>query len=173
MKRFLTLLFALLTLASVVSGCDFMRRLAGRPTSADIEAKRQKLATRTDEHAARMDSLSVVQQQFADSLAKAETQQAQEEVKKVEPEKPVVVPGETVEDMSTRYAVTLAAFSKYKDAKALCDKAREAGYDARLIHRKQYISVAVVLTNDRSEAVAVKKKVEKEKFHYNSAIIEK
>jgi hypothetical protein len=38
MKR--TYIFALIALMLIVSGCDFFRKVAGRPTSADIEAKR-------------------------------------------------------------------------------------------------------------------------------------
>lgn len=156
MKRFLSIFFSLLTLVVTVSGCDFMRRLAGRPTSDVIEAKRQ--------------SLSVVQQ---DLVEEPDTLAAVQQPAEVLPQEESVIPGETVEDMTTRFAVTLGAFGSYKEAKALCDRAREAGYDARLIHRRQYISVAAILTDSRAEAVSVEKKVKTEKFCYSTAIIEK
>ena len=54
----------------VLSGCDFMRKLAGRPTSEDIEIRRVEIL-RAEEAAlqARLDSLKQVEQKMiSDSL---------------------------------------------------------------------------------------------------------
>lgn len=59
----------LLAAAFVVEGCDFFRKVAGRPTSDDIEAKRVEIAhvkEKMEEHAreqARLDSIKVAMEQ--------------------------------------------------------------------------------------------------------------
>lgn len=68
MRRFFIIL--LCAAAVLCSGCDVFRKLAGRPTSADIEARRAAIeAVQEAEHQARMDSLAKVEKQLADSLA--------------------------------------------------------------------------------------------------------
>jgi hypothetical protein len=58
-----TYILALLVLMLAVSGCDFFRKVAGRPTSSDIEAKRVEVMRDKEEKAvlareqARLDSL--------------------------------------------------------------------------------------------------------------------
>lgn len=64
-----TILMLMVTLA-VVTGCDFFRKLAGRPTSVDIEEKRVAIM-RAEEaaHQARQDSIRMEHQKVVDSLA--------------------------------------------------------------------------------------------------------
>ena len=50
-------------------GCDFFRSIAGRPTSAEIEVKRQMILAQQAAHQAMMDSVSKVEKQISDSLA--------------------------------------------------------------------------------------------------------
>lgn len=68
MKRQVLILLVLCAVA--VSGCDFFRALAGRPLSADIQAKREKMefALRQKEQR-RLDSLERVRKVESDSLA--------------------------------------------------------------------------------------------------------
>ena len=68
MKRNILTLFALGL--CLLTGCDFFRGLAGRPLSADIQAKREmiELALRQKEQR-RLDSLETVRRIEADSLA--------------------------------------------------------------------------------------------------------
>ena len=47
----------------LAGGCDFFRGLAGRPTSADIEAKREVIARAEAAQKARLDSLAAVEKQ--------------------------------------------------------------------------------------------------------------
>ena len=69
---FLTLTFFVLV-AFMATGCDFFRRLAGRPDSEWIEAKAESI--RKDEEAlrARQDSLEAARKAVADSLAAADS----------------------------------------------------------------------------------------------------
>lgn len=63
------ILILLAAAAFVVEGCDFFRKVAGRPTSDDIEAKRVEIAhvkEKMEEHAreqARLDSIKVAMEQ--------------------------------------------------------------------------------------------------------------
>ena len=68
MKKVILALFVLV--AVFFTGCDTFRRLAGRPTSAEIEAKRKVIElAEAAKHQARMDSLTRIEKQMADSLA--------------------------------------------------------------------------------------------------------
>lgn len=61
---------ALLAALFVTSSCDFVRAVAGRPTSASLEAMKQEKERRAQaEHQARLDSMRRVRQQMADSMA--------------------------------------------------------------------------------------------------------
>ena len=59
----------LLLLCISVSSCDLFRRIAGRPTSSDIEKKRAAIEMEQKAHNDRIDSLKTVQRQLSDSLA--------------------------------------------------------------------------------------------------------
>ena len=67
MKRSIILLLSASML--MLTGCDFFRTLAGRPTSAEIEARRIEIM-RAEEAAlqARLDSMKVAEQDMRDSL---------------------------------------------------------------------------------------------------------
>ena len=70
MKKNLILVLALLL---IFTGCDFVRTLAGRPTSAQVEQiHKDRMAREEALHQARLDSMKRVQQQMADSLAALE-----------------------------------------------------------------------------------------------------
>lgn len=66
MKKVATLLLILSFLSSV-AGCDFLRRVAGRPTSADIE----RIGNAISEF--RQDSIRKCRQRIADSLLMADS----------------------------------------------------------------------------------------------------
>jgi hypothetical protein len=70
MKKSYILLFAAVMMT--VTGCDFFRKLAGRPTSDEIEVKRQEMIADLEAKAARQkaveDSLALVAKNEADSI---------------------------------------------------------------------------------------------------------
>lgn len=76
----------LLAVALMLSGCDFFRKVAGRPTSEDIEAKRVEIARVEKEKAeeqARLDSIMMAAEQLrlAEEKAKADSLNALESLK--------------------------------------------------------------------------------------------
>ena len=68
MKKCL-MISALAVSVCLLGGCDFFRQLAGRPTSQDIAAKRERIEREAEAHQRRLDSLKAVQKQISDSLA--------------------------------------------------------------------------------------------------------
>ena len=68
MKQFHSI-FLLVLLSLSLSSCDLFRKIAGRPTSADIEKKRSALEMEQKAHNDRLDSLKLLQTQISDSLA--------------------------------------------------------------------------------------------------------
>ena len=50
---------------TLVSGCDFFRILAGRPTSKDIEAKRQFIEQEENLHLQRLEKVKSIQKEIA------------------------------------------------------------------------------------------------------------
>ena len=65
-SRFILMICLLLPL---LAGCDLFRKMAGRPTSAQIEQKREMIEAEIAAHQSRLDSLDAVQKQISDSLA--------------------------------------------------------------------------------------------------------
>ena len=72
MKR--SVVLSLAFAAVILSGCDFLRSLAGKPTSAELEEKRERILQLEEEARlqARLDSMEKVRQRMADSLAALE-----------------------------------------------------------------------------------------------------
>lgn len=67
------LILSLLLTALTVTGCDFIRQVAGRPTAAQVEEIRQeRLRVEAQRRQAREDSLARVRQHRLDSLAARE-----------------------------------------------------------------------------------------------------
>jgi hypothetical protein len=68
-----TYILLALVVVSTVTGCDFFRKLAGRPTSEEIEIKRQEMVADLKAKAVRekevQDSLVLAAKRVADSLA--------------------------------------------------------------------------------------------------------
>ena len=67
MKKILAI--SALAALCLLTGCDFFRTLAGRPTSADIAAKRALIERTEQQEAARRDSIQRVEQQILASIA--------------------------------------------------------------------------------------------------------
>lgn len=65
-----TVISVLLASALLFSGCDMFRRMAGRPTAAELDRMRaEMMAEKEAEHQARIDSLRRVEKMLADSLS--------------------------------------------------------------------------------------------------------
>ena len=133
MKRILHLVVVLSTVVLTMTGCDFFRKLAGRPTSTDIEAMRQAIALREEAkvQAAQTDSIQVV----PDTVA------AKPEVKPA-PAKETVSSSSQVNDGKKRYYIIVASFSKVENAERCAPSRKERKLDIRhVLFRSLYPGV--------------------------------
>lgn len=156
MKRILHLVVVLSTVVLTTTGCDFFRKLAGRPTSTDIEAMRQAIALREEAkvQAAQSDSIQVV----PDTVA------AKPEVKPA-PAKETVSSSSQANDGKKRYYIIVASFSKVENAERCAERMAGRGYPGELLKFKGgYTAVGVLGTDDMQEAQASLKELKRQDF---------
>lgn len=156
--------FILLLAASmfILTGCDFFRTLAGRPTSAEIEARRIEIM-RAEESAlqARLDSMKLAQQTMKDSLA------ALDSIRQyggtiLNPSK---LGGLFATKLDARYYVIVGSFRSRSNAESLLVKAADRGYAPALISfRNGMIAVGLCPVNKLHDAMEALKSVKKEAF---------
>ena len=158
--------YILLVIVSLVclTGCDFMRKLAGRPTSEDVELKRIEIL-RAEEAAlqARLDSLrSVEQRMMQDSL------NALDSIRQLGGSilNPASLGGLFATKLESRYYIILGSFRSRANAEGLFNVAKDAGYKPALISfgKGGLIAVGVSPVNKLSDAFAALNSVKKEKF---------
>ena len=139
------LITACVALLFLVSGCDFFRTLAGRPTSAEIEAKRERLelAQQREAHArdsvdrARRDSVLRVRQ-AADSLHALDTLVSLGKYHKASSYRNI-----PQAKLRTRYAMVGGVFSNEDNAGRLKARYEAEGYEAYVL--KYYSGLCAVL----------------------------
>ena len=160
MKRILTLFF-LLSLLSL-TGCDGLRKLAGRPTSKELEQKLSVILARQEaEHQAKIDSMRRVEQALADSIA------VMDSLKQMRGTilNPSAMGGLYTTKLDYRYYIVVGAFTMRANAEKLLTRVQDAGYVATLISfRNGYNAVGVCQTDHLPEAFASLKKVKTEAF---------
>lgn len=149
MRRFR--IFSVLLVALTCSvGCDFVRTVAGRPTSAEIEAKKTVL------EAARRDSAAAAA--LRDSIAAAAAfLEAVQETAPVAPAPKVVVRNwsDIVDgQLPCEYYVLVGVFSDRKNASNQASYARHCGFEPTLIYFKNGRVGVGVCGGDRAEAVS-------------------
>ena len=164
LKTYFTLSLVFLLSLSVFTGCDFFRRLAGRPTSDDIEIKRRAIADEKAEHARNLELLEISRKAIKDSLARADSLRAAEALDDR---------GKAIVPFEAKYAVLLGQFRNIENAKRLCRAAIKKGYDARLIKRGPLVAVTAGMGDDRKEMEALLQKVRADKLCESAGIIEK
>ena len=163
MKRsVLICLLCLCTFTALFTGCDAFRRLAGRPVSAEIEAKRAAIeAVEEAQHQARMDSLKKVEKQMADSLAVLDSLENHNEIMR----SPKSLGGLYSEELAHRYYIIVGAFVDKGNAAALKLDAQKAGYEVALINfRNGYTAVGLCPSDSIVVAYDWLRKVKEEKF---------
>ena len=150
MKKTL-LVAALAAIVLLVSGCDMFRRMAGRPTSKDIAAKRAMIEWKEKEKAA-------AEAAAADTAALASVAEAVEE-----PAAPV------------RYTIILGAFKEKANAEKLAAKAGAEGYPAELVTYSSGMTVVSVCPSATLEDArrALEEISDKSFFQKNAWIKEK
>ena len=145
-----------------LTGCDFFRTLAGRPTSDDIHEKKiqMQLAQQAIEQA-RLDSLKREQQIILDSLA------ALDSIKQLGGTilNPSKLGGLFATKLEYRYHVIIGAFSRRSNAEALLLKAQKAGYQPLLIcYNNGLMAVGLCPTNNIVDAKNALKRIKCESF---------
>lgn len=149
-------LISALMLVLAVSSCDFVRTLAGRPTSAQLEQIRmEKIAREEAAHQARIDSMERVQKHLADSIAAMEAHLldslAQTKGTVLNPSK---LGGLFTTKLETKYYIVVGAFRNRSYAERKLNACNAAGYPATIISfRNGLLAVAVLPSNNLSETL--------------------
>ena len=127
--KFISGMLVVLLGMSVLQGCDAFRRLAGRPTSDEIAAKREMIRREEAAHQARMDSLSRIEKAKADSLALLDKMKdAGEMFLSVSSLRRA-----NAQKLDKRYYIVVGAFSNVDNASWLASKITAAGYEVEKI----------------------------------------
>ena len=135
----------------LLNGCDLFRKMAGRPTSAEIEAKRIYIEQQERGHRNRLDSLQVMQKQISDSLALLDSVRAIKssivEVRQLS--------DETRSSLKYRYYVIVGTFGNADNAEKRMKGAEQAGYSAvKIRYRNGFTAVGVLPSDSLSDAFA-------------------
>lgn len=160
MKRILVIA-ALAIFVPSVSGCDFFRKLADRPTSAEIEAKRQYIEATEEAHRNRLDSLRMVQKQISDSLAVLDSLKHSHNN--------IISSGRmggvASSAMTSRYCIIVGSFADRNNAGKMASMVTEAGYEPIVIsYSNGFTAVGICPSNTLTEVYASLKEVKKLKF---------
>lgn len=167
--RRITVLSACAALLLAVTGCDFLRTVAGRPTSDEIAVKREAIALREAQEQAALareravrDSLAAVERHRADSAA-AEVFFREEKVSRIHSGS---LPGVRQEGEPFRYCVVLAGFTQPENAAHFSDRLKAAGYEPVVMKytRGRSTVVGVGATDDFGAVRVTYEKVRQEPF---------
>ena len=151
MRRVLPVIFLVLSVALMATGCDFFRVLAGRPTSKDIEAKREQILRSSEQPV---------------STGQAEAK----------PDTVVAAPSRPAgdKDPSTssgagmkkkRFYVIMGAFSSRENADRYADRIKGFGYEPEFFgFTEGRTAVGIGGTDDQEEAKAFMKELKGQDF---------
>lgn len=149
-NAFLTI--AVMTLvATAVTGCDFFRRLAGRPDSEWIEAKAEAIRQEEEALRIRQDSLERTRKAEADSLAAADSVR--------------------LANHRYRFCVILGSFSSKENAERYVEEIAAKGYKCELLTFRNSTAVGVCPTDDEAQAKKSLEELQRQDFCPNGAWI--
>ena len=149
-NAFLTI--AVMTLiATAVTGCDFFRRLAGRPDSEWIEAKAEAIRQEEEALRIRQDSLERARKAEADSLAVADSVR--------------------LANHRYRFCVILGSFSSKENAERYVEEIAAKGYKCELLTFRNSTAVGVCPTDDEAQAKKSLEELQRQDFCPNGAWI--
>lgn len=161
MKKFAFIPLALCVLLAL-TGCDFMRKLGGRPTSEDIEKARvERLLAQEAALKASLDSLKAEKQSVQDSIDALEMF-VQQGGTVLNPSK---MGGLYTTKLQYKYYVVIGAFRSRANAESLFKKAESAGYTPVLISfRNGLLAVALSPADESRNAMQMIKAIKQEPF---------
>ena len=149
-NAFLTI--AIMTLVAIaVTGCDFFRRLAGRPDSEWIEAKAEAIRQEEEALRIRQDSLERARKAEADSLAAADSVR--------------------LANHRYRFCVILGSFSSKENAERYVEEIAAKGYKCELLTFRNSTAVGVCPTDDEAQAKKSLSELQRQDFCPNGAWI--
>ena len=156
-----TLILAVMLL-SVVSSCDFVRTLAGRPTSARLEEMREeRMRAEEARHQAVLDSMERAEKALAEALAAREQElldsltQAHGTVLN-----PSRLGGLFTTKLESKYYIVVGAFRNRTFAERKLTQCNEAGYTATIISfRNGLLAVSVCPSDNLEETLRTLKKL--------------
>lgn len=149
-NTFLTI--AVMTLvATAVTGCDFFRRLAGRPDSEWIEAKAEAIRQEEEALRIRQDSLERARKAEAGSLAAADSVR--------------------LANHRYRFCVILGSFSSKENAERYVEEIAAKGYKCELLTFRNSTAVGVCPTDDEEQAKKSLSELQRQDFCPNGAWI--
>lgn len=149
-NAFLTIAIMALVAASV-TGCDFFRRLAGRPDSEWIEAKAEAIRQEEEALRIRLDSLEKARKAEADSLAAADSVR--------------------LANHRYRFCVILGSFSSKENAERYVEEIAAKGYKCELLTFRNSTAVGVCPTDDEAQAKKSLSELQRQDFCPNGAWI--
>lgn len=149
-NAFLTIAIMALVAASV-TGCDFFRRLAGRPDSEWIEAKAEAIRQEEEALRIRQDSLERTRKAEADSLAAADSVR--------------------LANHRYRFCVILGSFSSKENAERYVEEIAAKGYKCELLTFRNSTAVGVCPTDDEAQAKKSLSELQRQDFCPNGAWI--
>lgn len=160
-----TILIAAMAIILLAAGCDSFRRLAGRPTTVEIAAKRAAIVAEEERleavRQARRDSIERESRRAADSLAVLDSLGQKRFTMYGASSKGGLLNASA----ASRYYVILGSFMDKGNAEYLRRKAEAAGYDSLLLpFRNGFTAVAVSPSDSLAGIFRNLKKVKQEKF---------
>lgn len=164
MKRSYVLIFLFVMLT--VTGCDFFRRVAGRPTSDVIEMKRLEMIWDMEEKAAKekayKDSVGRIEQAMKDSVSACGYIE-QNRISVIEPQK---LGGIYTKDLCSGYYVVMGSFKSRYNADAFFKKVKATGdySPVYITFRNGMVAVAACHSMKVQDVVASLKELKKQPF---------
>lgn len=159
MKRNLIIVLALVTF---LSSCDFIRSLAGRPTSEQLDQMRlERMAKEEARHQATLDSMAKVQQHMADSLAAQEKYLLDSLVQaKGTVLNPSKLGGLYTTKLETKYCIVVGAFRNRSNAERKLKECNKAGFTATIVSfRNGLLAVAVCPSDSLAQTLKTLKEL--------------
>ena len=161
-----SVIIVLAVCAVILSGCDFVRVIAGRPTSKQVEAIRvERVKQEEARHQVRLDSMRRVQQQLADSLAMEKYLLDSLSQSKGTVMTPSSLGGIGVSNLDYAYYIVVGAFRDPANALKKKVQCEDAGFPASIINfRNGLNAVAVCPSNSIAETIKNMKTVKGKSF---------
>ena len=144
MKNAFLTIAIIIIVATAVTGCDFFRRLAGRPDSEWIEAKAESIRQEEEALRVRQDSLEKARKAIADSLAAADSVR--------------------LANHRYRFCIILGSFSSKENAERYAEEIAAKGYKGELLTFRNSTAVGVCPTDDEAQAKKSLEDIQRQDF---------